>query len=55
VKYKNLAHVHNRWIPEGDIIDSTQGAHNLVSKFSKKIQKEKVVTLMIFMFVRGSC
>uniref|UniRef100_A0ACD5XZK0 Uncharacterized protein n=1 Tax=Avena sativa TaxID=4498 RepID=A0ACD5XZK0_AVESA len=41
VKYKNLAHVHNRWIPEGDIIDSTPGGHNLVSKFSKKIQKEK--------------
>ncbi|KAM0907082.1 hypothetical protein ACQ4PT_016361 [Festuca glaucescens] len=43
VKYKNLAHVHNRWIPEGDIIDSTPGGHNLISKFSKKIQKEKTI------------
>ncbi|KAM0858099.1 hypothetical protein ACQ4PT_048039 [Festuca glaucescens] len=40
VKYKNLAHVHNRWIPEGDIIDSTAGGHisslNLLRKFKKK-------------------
>lgn len=43
VKYKNLAHVHNRWIPESDIIDSTAGGHNLVSKFTKKIQKEKTI------------
>ncbi|KAM0858104.1 hypothetical protein ACQ4PT_048039 [Festuca glaucescens] len=42
VKYKNLAHVHNRWIPEGDIIDSTAGGHisslNLLRKFKKKRQ-----------------
>ncbi|CAM0950224.1 unnamed protein product [Alopecurus aequalis] len=43
VKYKNLAHVHNQWIPERYIIDSTPGGHNLVSKFSKKFQKEKTM------------
>lgn len=43
VKYKSLAHVHNRWILESDIIDSTKGGHNLVSKFSKKNQKEKTL------------
>lgn len=37
VKYKNLAHVHNRWTPESDI------GHDLVSKFSKKNQKEKTI------------
>ncbi|PNT66056.1 hypothetical protein BRADI_3g06450v3, partial [Brachypodium distachyon] len=37
VKYKNLAHVHNRWTPESDI------GHDLVSKFSKKNKKEKTI------------
>ena len=44
VKYKNLAHVHNRWVSESDIVDSTLQGCDLISKFSKRIHKEKVIT-----------
>uniref|UniRef100_A0A0E0L6Q3 Chromo domain-containing protein n=1 Tax=Oryza punctata TaxID=4537 RepID=A0A0E0L6Q3_ORYPU len=42
VKYKNLAHVHNQWLPESDII-RTPGGHDLINKFCKRIQKEKTI------------
>uniref|UniRef100_A0A0D9WKR2 Chromo domain-containing protein n=1 Tax=Leersia perrieri TaxID=77586 RepID=A0A0D9WKR2_9ORYZ len=42
VKYKNLAHVHNQWVPESDII-CTPGGHDLITKFCKRIQKEKTI------------
>ncbi|KAL6846925.1 hypothetical protein ACP4OV_022778 [Aristida adscensionis] len=42
VKYKNLAHVHNRWVSESDIVGTPQG-RDLVSKFIKRIYKEKAV------------
>ncbi|KAJ3693915.1 hypothetical protein LUZ60_009395 [Juncus effusus] len=38
VKYKNLAHVHNRWVSE---TEAFREAPELVSKFNWKIQKEK--------------
>jgi hypothetical protein len=44
VKYKNLAHVHNQWVSESDIVDSTPQGSDLISKVSKKIHKEKVIT-----------
>ncbi|XP_058103445.1 uncharacterized protein LOC131247018, partial [Magnolia sinica] len=40
VKYKGLAHVHNRWIPEKQLVDE---AFVLVSKFELRHQKEKAV------------
>ncbi|CAN6192249.1 unnamed protein product [Urochloa humidicola] len=43
VKYKNLAHVHNRWVSESDIVDSTLQGRDLISKFSKRIHKEKTI------------
>ncbi|KAL5225839.1 hypothetical protein ABZP36_012478 [Zizania latifolia] len=43
VKYKNLAHVHNRWVPESDIIRCNPGDHDLITKFCKMIQKEKTI------------
>ncbi|KAF0911649.1 hypothetical protein E2562_011655 [Oryza meyeriana var. granulata] len=43
VKYKKLAHVHNRWVPESDIICCTPGGHDLITKFCKRIQKEKTI------------
>jgi hypothetical protein len=43
VKYKNLAHVHNQWVSESDIVDSTSQGHDLISKFNKRVHKEKVV------------
>ncbi|WVZ82995.1 hypothetical protein U9M48_030188 [Paspalum notatum var. saurae] len=43
VKYKNLAHVHNRWVSESDIVDSTPQGRDLISKFSKRIHKEKTI------------
>lgn len=39
VKYKNLAHVHNRWVPEAEIAVE---APELLSKFNWRMQKEKV-------------
>uniref|UniRef100_A0A0E0DVE3 Chromo domain-containing protein n=1 Tax=Oryza meridionalis TaxID=40149 RepID=A0A0E0DVE3_9ORYZ len=42
VKYKNLAHVHNQWLPESDII-RTPGGQDLINKFCKRIQKEKTI------------
>jgi Chromo (CHRromatin Organisation MOdifier) domain len=45
VKYKNLAHVHNRWISEAEIAAQ---APELVSKFNWRMQKEKV-SLHIFL------
>ena len=44
MKYKNLAHVHNRWVSESDIVDSTLQGCDLISKFSKRIHNEKVIT-----------
>jgi len=41
VKYKNLAHVHNRWVSESDIVDSTLQGCDLISKFSKRIHKKR--------------
>ncbi|CAL4938394.1 unnamed protein product [Urochloa decumbens] len=43
VKYKNLAHVHNRWVSESDVVDSTLQDHDLISKFSKRIHIEKTI------------
>ncbi|CAD6340635.1 unnamed protein product [Miscanthus lutarioriparius] len=43
VKYKNLAHVHNQWVSESDIVDSTSQSSDLISKFSKRINKEKTI------------
>uniref|UniRef100_J3MAH4 Helicase protein MOM1 n=1 Tax=Oryza brachyantha TaxID=4533 RepID=J3MAH4_ORYBR len=43
VKYKKLAHVHNRWVPESSIIHCTPGGHDLITKFSKRILKEKTI------------
>ncbi|AQL02869.1 Helicase protein MOM1 [Zea mays] len=43
VKYKNLAHVHNQWVSESDIVDSTPQGSDLISKVSKKIHKEKTI------------
>ncbi|KAJ1257489.1 hypothetical protein BS78_10G000700 [Paspalum vaginatum] len=43
VKYKNLAHVHNRWVSESDIVHSTPQGRDLISKFSKRIHKEKTI------------
>uniref|UniRef100_I1NWH3 PHD-type domain-containing protein n=1 Tax=Oryza glaberrima TaxID=4538 RepID=I1NWH3_ORYGL len=40
VKYKNLAHVHNRWVPEG-VINDTPGGRDLLSLFNKRDHKEK--------------
>ncbi|KAL6622402.1 hypothetical protein ACP70R_032281 [Stipagrostis hirtigluma subsp. patula] len=43
VKYKNLAHVHNQWVSESDIVDSTPQGRDLISKFSKRIHKDKTI------------
>ncbi|XP_062206434.1 uncharacterized protein LOC133908424 isoform X2 [Phragmites australis] len=43
VKYKNLSHAHNRWVSESDIVDSTPQGRDLISKFSKRIHKEKAI------------
>ncbi|TVU12929.1 hypothetical protein EJB05_46596 [Eragrostis curvula] len=43
VKYKNLAHVHNQWVSESDVIDSTPQGRDLISKFCKRIHKEKTI------------
>ncbi|KAG8094190.1 hypothetical protein GUJ93_ZPchr0012g19846 [Zizania palustris] len=43
VKYKNLAHVHNRWVPESDIIRCNPEDHDLITKFCKMNQKEKTI------------
>ncbi|KAH7669843.1 DNA helicase protein [Dioscorea alata] len=40
VKYKNLAHVHNRWIPESQLLEE---APLLMAKFNRKHQKEKII------------
>uniref|UniRef100_A0A0D9VB84 PHD-type domain-containing protein n=1 Tax=Leersia perrieri TaxID=77586 RepID=A0A0D9VB84_9ORYZ len=40
VKYKNLGHVHNRWVPEG-VINDTPGGRDLLSLFNKRDHKEK--------------
>jgi chromodomain-helicase-DNA-binding protein 3 len=45
VKYKNLAHVHNRWVPEGDI-NVTPGGPDLLSLFNKRNHTEKVITFL---------
>ncbi|XP_047054562.1 uncharacterized protein LOC124660777 isoform X1 [Lolium rigidum] len=42
VKYKNLAHVHNRWVPEGDI-NVTPGGPDLLSLFNKRNHTEKAI------------
>ncbi|XP_058094527.1 uncharacterized protein LOC131240366 [Magnolia sinica] len=40
VKYKGLAHVHNRWIPESQLLHE---APQLITKYNKRLQKEQVV------------
>ncbi|KAL5199924.1 hypothetical protein ABZP36_021127 [Zizania latifolia] len=40
VKYKNLAHVHNRWVPESTIND-IPGGPDLLCLFSERDHKEK--------------
>ncbi|KAJ0966484.1 hypothetical protein J5N97_023401 [Dioscorea zingiberensis] len=40
VKYKGLAHVHNRWIPESQLLNE---APMLIAKFNRRHQKEKTV------------
>ncbi|XP_047078989.1 uncharacterized protein LOC124689514 [Lolium rigidum] len=42
VKYKNLAHVHNRWVPEVDI-NITPGGPDLLSLFNKRNHTEKAI------------
>ncbi|XP_044955594.1 uncharacterized protein LOC123406185 isoform X2 [Hordeum vulgare subsp. vulgare] len=42
VKYKNLAHVHNRWVPEG-IISVMPGGPDLLSLFNKRNHTEKTI------------
>ncbi|XP_037452141.1 uncharacterized protein LOC119322732 isoform X2 [Triticum dicoccoides] len=42
VKYKNLAHVHNRWVPEGDI-SVMPGGPDLLSLFNKRTHTEKTI------------
>ncbi|KAI4978759.1 hypothetical protein ZWY2020_015512 [Hordeum vulgare] len=42
VKYKNLAHVHNRWVPEG-IISVMPGGPDLLSSFNKRNHTEKTI------------
>uniref|UniRef100_A0ACD5Z8I4 Uncharacterized protein n=1 Tax=Avena sativa TaxID=4498 RepID=A0ACD5Z8I4_AVESA len=42
VKYKNLAHVHNCWVPEGDI-NVTPGGPDLLSLFNKRNHTEKAI------------
>uniref|UniRef100_A0A3B6QB37 Chromo domain-containing protein n=1 Tax=Triticum aestivum TaxID=4565 RepID=A0A3B6QB37_WHEAT len=42
VKYKNLAHVHNRWVPEGDI-SVMPGGPDLLSLFNKRNHTEKTI------------
>ncbi|KAM0941864.1 putative DNA helicase chromatin regulator PHD family [Dioscorea sansibarensis] len=41
VKYKNLAHVHDRWIPESQLLDE---APLLMAKFNRRHQKEKIIS-----------
>ncbi|KAG1359754.1 hypothetical protein COCNU_08G012000 [Cocos nucifera] len=40
VKYEGISHVHNRWIPESQMLLE---APTLVSKFNRRYQKEKVI------------
>nr|XP_029122314.1 LOW QUALITY PROTEIN: uncharacterized protein LOC105051204 [Elaeis guineensis] len=40
VKYKGLAHVHNRWIPESQMLLE---APKLVAKFNRRLQEGKVI------------
>ena len=40
VKYKNLAHVHNRWVPEAEIAFE---APELLLKFTTRIHRDKRV------------
>ncbi|CAM0948022.1 unnamed protein product [Alopecurus aequalis] len=42
VKYKNLAHVHNRWVPEDDI-NVMPGGPDLLSLFNKRNHTEKAI------------
>uniref|UniRef100_A0ACD5V9H5 Uncharacterized protein n=1 Tax=Avena sativa TaxID=4498 RepID=A0ACD5V9H5_AVESA len=42
VKYKNLAHVHNLWVPEGDI-NVTPGGPDLLSLFNKRNHTEEAI------------
>jgi len=47
VKYKGLAHVHNRWIPESQLLHKDP---MLLAKFNKKHQKEQVTSLFYFFY-----
>lgn len=44
VKYKGLAHVHNRWIPESQMLLETP---KLVAKFNRRLQKGKVAYILL--------
>ena len=46
VKYKNLAHVHNRWVPEGDM-NAMPGGPDLLSLFHKRNHTEKVINFSV--------
>ena len=46
VKYKNLAHVHNCWVPEGDI-NVMPGGPDLLSLFNKRNHTEKVIAFAV--------
>jgi chromodomain-helicase-DNA-binding protein 3 len=46
VKYKNLAHVHNRWVLEGDI-NVMPGGPDLLSLFNKRNHTEKVIACAV--------
>jgi hypothetical protein len=46
VKYKNLAHVHNRWVLKGDI-NVMPGGPDLLSLFNKWNYTEKVIACAV--------
>ena len=45
VKYNDLAHVHNRWLSEKELLAN---APLLLRKFNRKSQKEKVNFLKFY-------
>ncbi|XP_077252881.1 uncharacterized protein LOC143892273 [Tasmannia lanceolata] len=41
VKYRGLAHVHNRWVPENQLLHE---APTLIAKFNRRHQRDKALT-----------
>ena len=46
VKYKNLAHAHNRWVPEGDL-HVTPGGPDLLSLYNNRYHTEKMIAFVV--------